>query len=78
MRQATYEIHIQGALSPGLLARFDGATSQEIGAETVLLTGEIDQESLHELVARLGALGIELLEVRRATAGRSSRLSGQP
>ena len=38
---------------------------------------EIDQESLHELVARLGALGIELLEVRQAADGGSSRASGQ-
>ena len=77
MRQATYEIHVQGPLSPGVLARLDGATSQEIGAETVLLTDEIDQESLHQLVARLGELGIELLEVRKATDGGSSRVSGK-
>jgi hypothetical protein len=76
MRQATYEIHVQGPLSPGVLARLDGATSQEIGAETVLLTDEIDQETLHELVARLGELGIELLEVRPVADGGSSRVSG--
>ena len=57
----------RGPLSPGVLARLDGATSQEIGGETVLLTAEIDQESLHQLVARLRDLGIELLEVRQAT-----------
>jgi len=77
MRHATYEIHVQGPLSPGVLARLDGATSQEIGAETVLLTDEIDQESLHELVARLGELGIELLEVRKATDGGSPRIPGK-
>ena len=77
MGQATYEIHVQGPLSPGVLARLEGASSQEIGAETVLLTAEIDQESLHELVARLGALGIELLEVRQAPDGGSSPASGQ-
>jgi hypothetical protein len=77
MRQATYEIHVQGPLGPDVLARLEGATSQEIGAETVLLTPEIDQESLHQLVARLGALGIELLEVRQAGDSGSSRVSGQ-
>ena len=76
MRQATYEIHVQGALPPDLLARLEGATCHEIGGETVLLTGEVDQEGLHQLVARLGALGIELLEVRQAPA-RGARVSDQ-
>ena len=68
MRQATYEIHLRGALPPELLASFAGATCTEAGGETLLLTLDIDQESLHQLVRRLRDLGIELLELRQTTA----------
>ena len=67
MRQATYEIRLRGQLPPSLMAGLDGSAS-EVGGETVLLTLDVDQESLHQLISRLQDLGIELLEVRRATA----------
>ena len=67
MRQATYEIHLRGTLPPELLASLAGATCTEAGGETLLLTLDIDQESLHQLVRRLRDLGIELLELRHTT-----------
>jgi hypothetical protein len=71
MRQATYEIRLRGALPPELLTRLPGATStQGGGGETLLLTPDLDQASLHQLVARLRDLGIELLELRKATTPR--------
>jgi hypothetical protein len=73
MRQATYEIHLRGALPPELLASLAGATCTEASGETVLLTPDIDQESLHQLVGRLRDLGIELLELRQAGATRNAR-----
>ena len=72
MRQTTYEIHMRGALPPELLASLAGATSTEAGGETLLLTLDIDQESLHQLVGRLRDLGIELLELRQASATSSA------
>jgi hypothetical protein len=68
MRQATYEIHLRGALPPELLASLRSATCTEAAGETLLLTLDIDQESLHQLVGRLRDLGIELLELRQTTA----------
>ena len=68
MRQTTYEIHLRGDLPPGLLEGLEGATCVEAGGETVLLTLDMDQASLHRLVTRLRDLGIELLELRRAAA----------
>ena len=76
MGQATYEIHVQGPIGPDVLDRLNNPTCQEVGAETVLFTTDLDQDSLHQLVARLGELGIELLEVRRALEGRSTRAPG--
>ena len=68
MRQTTYEIQLRGALPPERLASLAGATCTEAGGETLLLTLDIDQESLHQLVGRLRDLGIELLELRQTTA----------
>ena len=50
-----------------------GATSTQAGGETLLLTPDLDQASLHQLVARLRDLGIELLELRQATTPKRSR-----
>ena len=73
MRQATYEIRLRGALPPDLLRSLPGATSTQAGGETLLLTPNLDQKSLHQLVARLRDLGIELLELRQATTPKRSR-----
>jgi hypothetical protein len=73
MRQATYEIRLRGALPPELLPSLPGATSTPSGGETLLLTPELDQASLHQLVARLRDLGIELLELHKAPTTNSSR-----
>jgi hypothetical protein len=70
MRQTTYEIHLRGELPPGLLEGLEDATCVEAGGETVLLTLDMDQASLHRLVTRLRDLGIELLELRRAAVPR--------
>ena len=67
MRDATYEIRLRGPLPPEQLQDLDGATCQETGGETVLLTLDIDQQDLHRLVARLRDLGVELLELRQVT-----------
>jgi hypothetical protein len=72
MRQTTYEIQLRGALPPERLATLAGATCTEAGGETLLLTLDIDQESLHQLVGRLRDLGIELLELRQASATSSA------
>jgi hypothetical protein len=73
MRQATYEIRLRGALPPGLMSSLPGATRAEAGGETVLLTPDLDQKSLDQLVARLRDLGIELLELRQAPTSRRAR-----
>ena len=77
MRQATYEIRLRGALPPELLPSLPGATSTRAGGETLLLTPKLDQSSLHQLVARLRDLGIELLELRQATTPTRSSASEQ-
>jgi hypothetical protein len=68
MTPTTYEIHVRGHLPKWLGAELSDATAIEASPETVLLTPRIDQTGLHEMLARLRDLGIELVEIRR-TAG---------
>ena len=65
-RRTTYEIHLRGHLPPELLAKFSDTTQVEAPPQTVLITDEIDQQGLDELIARLEGLGLELLELRRS------------
>ena len=61
---ALYTIRINGHLGPTVLSAFPGLIPQQRGAHTVL-TGQLDQSALHGVLAEIGALGLELLEVRQ-------------
>lgn len=67
MVHKTYEIRMRGVLRPEALEGLPDTTCREVGVQTVLLTLDVDQESLHQLVTRLRDLGIELLELRLTT-----------
>ncbi len=58
-----YEVRIDGQVPPQVLAELDATTTIE-SAQTVL-SAECDQSSLYGLLARLGNLGLEVVEVRR-------------
>jgi hypothetical protein len=76
MPEPTYEIRLRGALPAELMPSLPGAICTEAGGETVLLTPELDQKSLHRFVGALRDLGIELLG---ATSGADVRaLPSQP
>ena len=64
-----YYIRVQGLLSDRLLSAFPEMHARSRDHETVL-TGELpDQSALHGVLGRIEALGLELLEVRRAKPG---------
>ena len=63
MPHPTYEIRLRGALPADLLPCLPDAICTEAGGETVLLTPDLDQKSLHQFVGALRDLGIELLGV---------------
>ena len=67
MHHTTFEIHVRGELPRHGLPAVVGARRAETGGETLLLTRDLDQRRLHELVARLRDLGIVLLELRRTS-----------
>jgi hypothetical protein len=61
-----YEIRVRGLLSDRLLSAFPEMNARVRDHET-LLTGTLpDQSALHGVIGRIEALGLELLEVRRA------------
>jgi hypothetical protein len=60
----TYEIRVRGHLGPKMLRAFPALDAQAQGADT-LLTGCLpDQAAVYGVLARLEALGLELLEFR--------------
>ena len=64
-KQQNYEIRVRGHLGTRMLRAFPSLDAQTRGADT-LLTGHLpDQAAVYGLLARLEALGLELLEFRR-------------
>ena len=61
-----YEIRVRGLLSERLLGAFPDLEAETQGGETLLSGGLPDQSALHGVLAQIEALGLELLEVRRA------------
>jgi hypothetical protein len=61
-----YEIRVRGRVSPAMLARFEGMRSQVEPVETVLHGPLKDQSALHGMIALIGSLGLELVEVRKS------------
>ncbi len=76
MRETTYEIRVRGRVSSAALERLEGLKGGPGAVETVLHGPVRDQAELHGLLARITALGLELVEVRRLPLTRSSPAPG--
>ena len=69
----SYEIRVSGKLGVTTLAAFPELTGEQHGSDTVL-TGEMrDYAALYGVVARLEALGLELVEMKRLDRRTSTR-----
>jgi hypothetical protein len=63
--QQKYEIRVRGHLGTRMMRAFPALGAQPRGEDT-LLTGRLpDQAAVYGVIARLEALGLELLELRR-------------
>jgi hypothetical protein len=62
---ANYEIRIKGRVGDSLLLAFEGLTVTTEPVETILYGPLSDQEALHELLAKIQSLGLEVVELRR-------------
>jgi hypothetical protein len=61
-----YDFHVRGELSDGVLAAFADLQATKRGGKTVLSGVVPDQAALFGVLDRIEALGIQLVEVRRA------------
>ena len=61
----TYEIRVRGRLSESFQQAFAGMSTSVKSVETVLHGPLADQAALRELLDRIQALGLELVDVRR-------------
>jgi hypothetical protein len=62
---ANYEIRIKGRVGDSLLSAFEGMAVTIEPVETVVYGPIPDQNTLHELLAKLQSLGLEVVELRR-------------
>jgi hypothetical protein len=60
-----YEIRVAGVLPPEALLDFDRLTASVEPVETLVHGPIQDQAALHGLLARLEAVGVQVIEVRR-------------
>jgi hypothetical protein len=60
-----FEIRVRGILGDRLLTAFPDLVAVPDRGDTVLTGGLTDQSALHGVLARIEALGLELVEVRR-------------
>ena len=73
-----YEIRVRGRLGPALADAFTPLTATATPVETVLVGPVADQAALHGLLARVQALGLELVEIRRRTESADDRSDRAP
>ena len=65
MSRVTYEIRVLGSLGPAAREAFTDL-AVEVEPTTTVLSGNLDQTSLHAVLDRVRALGLELLDVKQA------------
>lgn len=68
MNAIHYQILVRGRLSETILGAFPDLCAEARGRDTVLVGVLPDQPALHAVLAQIEALGLELLELRRAGA----------
>ncbi len=65
MTGASYEIRVVGSLGPAAREAF-ADVSVDLEPTTTVLSGELSQADLHELLDRVRSLGLELVDVKLA------------
>ena len=64
-QRPNYEIRVRGHLGAKMLRAFPALAAQTRGEDTLLCGCLQDQAAMYGVLAKLEALGLELLEVRR-------------
>ena len=64
-QRQNYEIRVRGHLGAKIRRAFPALTAQTRGKDTLLSGCLPDQAAVYRVIAKLEALGLELLELRR-------------
>ena len=64
MSSTRYELRIKGRLSPDIREDFEDFELTEAPVETVMLGDVVDEAHLHGILARLQAMGLQVLSLR--------------
>jgi len=64
-RRQSYEICVRGHLGATMLRAFPALAPQRRGEDTLLTGCLADQAAVYGVIAKLEALGLELVELRR-------------
>jgi hypothetical protein len=67
MTRHSYEIKIIGSLGPATREAFADLVV-EVEPTITVLSGDLDQSSLHDVLDRVRALGLELVEIKQASS----------
>jgi hypothetical protein len=62
----SYEITIIGSLGPAASEAFADMMTTKVEPRSTVLFSDLDQLGLHEVLDRVRALGMELIEIRQA------------
>jgi hypothetical protein len=62
---ADYIFRVKGRLTSALKGAVDPLKATDVSAETLLMGPVVDRAALHGFIARIEALGLELLELRQ-------------
>jgi len=75
---ADYAFRVSGRLTPAMLGALNPLEAREASTETLLVGRIIDRSALHGYIARIEALGLELVELRRLPPGDDTGAHGCP
>lgn len=64
MSTRNYEIRVVGSIGPAAREAFSGL-GVDVEPTITVLSGSLDQGSLHQMLDRVRSLGLELVEVRQ-------------
>ena len=75
---ADYAFRVSGRLTPAMMGALDPLEAREASTDTVLVGRVVDRAALHGFIARIEALGLELVELRRLPPGDDTGAHGCP
>ena len=75
---ADYAFRVSGRLTPTLVDALDPLEARDASTDTLLVWRVVDRSALHGYIARIEALGLELVELRRLPAGDDTGAHGCP